>query len=293
MKKILLTGGSGFIGRNLRESFLSQKYDLAAPARARLDLLDTRAVDEFFAKNSFDCVLHAAVKPCHRNAPDRDALVLSNLRMFENLARNSGSFGRLINFGSGAVYDQGGDISGAREEDIFKKMPSDEHGFCKYAAAKRMESLPNFTDLNIFGIFGRYEDYSIRFVSNAICKAMFGMPITLRQNRRFSYVFIDDFCRIIDSLISADLKYKSYNIVPPGFSELADIARTVSEMFGGVPVKIAAEGFGPDYFGDGSRLLSEFPETRFTPMREAAETLARHYRDNAGKIDRKLLEFDR
>ena len=134
MKKILLTGGSGFVGRNLRESFLSQKYDLAAPARARLDLLDTRAVDEFFAKNSFDCVLHAAVKPCHRNAPDRDALVLSNLRMFENLARNSGSFGRLINFGSGAVYDQGGDISGAREEDIFKKMPSDEHGFCKYAA---------------------------------------------------------------------------------------------------------------------------------------------------------------
>ena len=118
MKKILLTGGSGFIGRNLLESFLPQKYEISAPARAQLDLLDTRAADEFFAKNSFDCVLHSAVKPCHRNAPDRDALVYSNLRMFENLARNSGSFGRLINFGSGAIYGQDADISGAREEDI-------------------------------------------------------------------------------------------------------------------------------------------------------------------------------
>ena len=128
MKKILLTGGSGFIGRNLLESFLPQKYEISAPARAQLDLLDTRAADEFFAKNSFDCVLHSAVKPCHRNAPDRDALVYSNLRMFENLARNSGSFGRLINFGSGAIYGQDADISGAREEDIFKRMPRDEHG---------------------------------------------------------------------------------------------------------------------------------------------------------------------
>ena len=293
MKKILLTGGSGFIGRNLLESFLPQKYEISAPARAQLDLLDTRTADEFFAKNSFDCVLHSAVKPCHRNAPDRDALVYSNLRMFENLARNSGSFGRLINFGSGAIYGQDTDISGAREEDIFKRMPRDEHGFCKYEAAKRMGSLPNFIDLNIFGIFGKYEDYSIRFISNAVCKAMFGMPVTLRQNRRFSYVFIDDFCRIVDSFISADLKHKTYNITPPGFAELADIARTVSEMFGGVPVKIAAEGFGADYFGDNSRLMAEFPETKFTPMPEAVARLAEYYRANAGKIDRKLLEFDR
>ena len=57
MKKILLTGGSGFIGRNLRESFLSRKYDITAPAHSELDLLDTRSADEFFRKNSFDFII--------------------------------------------------------------------------------------------------------------------------------------------------------------------------------------------------------------------------------------------
>ena len=75
MKKILLTGGSGFIGRNLRESFLSGKYEICAPTHAQLDLTDTRAADEFFAKNSFDCVLHAGVKPGHRNAKDKSDLL--------------------------------------------------------------------------------------------------------------------------------------------------------------------------------------------------------------------------
>lgn len=50
MKKILLTGGSGFIGRNLRESFLASKYDISAPAHSELDLLDTQSTDEFFKK---------------------------------------------------------------------------------------------------------------------------------------------------------------------------------------------------------------------------------------------------
>lgn len=50
MKKILLTGGSGFIGRNLRESFLASKYDITAPTHSELDLLDTRSTDEFFKK---------------------------------------------------------------------------------------------------------------------------------------------------------------------------------------------------------------------------------------------------
>lgn len=293
MKKILLTGGSGFIGRNLRESFLASKYDISAPAHSELDLLDTRSTDEFFKKNSFDFIIHAAVKPCHRNAKDPTALLYSNLRMFENLERNKGSFGKLVNIGSGAIYGQSADISAARETDVFKRMPEDDHGFCKYAVAKQIEHLTNFIDLAVFGIFGKYEDYSIRFISNAICKAVFGLPITLRQNRRFSYLFVDDLFPIIDAVLSGDCKHKMYNAVPNGYAELAGIARLVSEMFGGVPVKIAADGYGPDYYGDNSRLLSEFPEIKFTPLETAVGKLAKYYRDNSDKIDQSLLKFDK
>jgi nucleoside-diphosphate-sugar epimerase len=41
--KILVTGASGFIGRNLAEHF-RPVHDVAAPSRAELDLLDDAAV---------------------------------------------------------------------------------------------------------------------------------------------------------------------------------------------------------------------------------------------------------
>lgn len=292
MKKILLTGGSGFIGRNLRESFLSGKYEICAPTHAQLDLTDTRAADEFFAKNSFDCVLHAGVKPGHRNAKDKSDLLYSNLRMFENLERNRGSFGKLLNFGSGAVYDQSADITAALESEIFARMPADEHGFCKYTVEKILRNTPDFTDLIIFGIFGKYEDWEIRFISNAVCKAVHGLPITLRQNRRFSYLDVDDLPAILEFFIENPMQHKAYNIVPNGYVELADIARKVAQI-GGVEVKIAADGYGNDYYGDNSRLLAEFPSARFTQIDESIRKLFSYYSKNISAIDKALLFNDK
>ena len=47
-KQLLLTGGNGFIGKNIRESFLAQKYDITAPRSSELNLADTAAVDNYF-----------------------------------------------------------------------------------------------------------------------------------------------------------------------------------------------------------------------------------------------------
>jgi dTDP-4-dehydrorhamnose reductase len=44
--KVLVTGASGFIGRNLREG-LSREFEVHAPVHAELELLDTAAVERF------------------------------------------------------------------------------------------------------------------------------------------------------------------------------------------------------------------------------------------------------
>ena len=47
MKTILLTGSSGFIGKNLKEYLLKKDYELLTPTHEELDLMDTVAVSEY------------------------------------------------------------------------------------------------------------------------------------------------------------------------------------------------------------------------------------------------------
>lgn len=292
-KQVLLTGGSGFIGRNIRESYLSQKYDIIAPSHAEMDVADTASVDKFFAHHYFDVVLHTAVKPGHRAAIDRTNLLYTNVRMFENLERNRDKFGKLINFGSGAIYDVAQNNAGVTETDIYKNMGVDEHSFTKYIVHKQIDNLPNFYDLNIFGIFGKHEDYSIRFISNAICKSLFDMPITLRQNRRFSYLYVDDLMPILEWFIENKPKFKSYNITPDGFVELRDIANYVAKISGNTDVMVANDGYGLDYYGSNALLRSEISNVSFTPIEQAITQLHNWYSQNKNFLDKQKLVKDR
>lgn len=294
MKKILLTGGNGFIGKNIQESFLAQKYEIIAPRSFELNLVDTKCVDDFFKDKEFDVVLHAGVKPSHRNAKDTNDICYSNVRMFHNLERHKDKYKKFINFGSGAVYDTSKNIADASEKDIFNNFGENEHSFCKYVIAKQIENLDKFVDLNIFGIFGKYEDWEIRFISNAISKALFDLPITLRQNRRFSYLFIDDLMPVLDFFIEHDVKHKSYNIVPDEKSELLKIAGLVKKISGkDIEIKVAKEGFGLDYTGDNSRLREEFRNVKFTSMEDSIKNLFKHYQNNTDLIDEKMLMQDK
>lgn len=294
-KKILITGSGGFIGRNIMESFLTDKYDFTVLKSSQVNLLEEGAVNNFFKGRYFDALLHVACKPGHRNACDGTNIFYSNVRIFENLARHAGKIGRFINFGSGAIYDNSQDVRQAREEDAFLHIPQDEHGFCKYVVQKRILTLGDFVDLNIFGIFGKYEDWEIRFISNCIAKTLFDMPPTLRQDRIFSYLFVEDLPPILDFFISAPtLKHKAYNITPEGEVSLKEAAKTVLKISGkDLELKVAQEGFGPAYSGSNARLKGDFGEVKFTPFAAAVGKLYNWYRENKNMLDKELLEYNK
>ena len=59
MKRVLLTGGRGFIGRHLQEQ-LSTRYEIIAPTSRELDLTKAELVESYLRQNNFDLVVHAA-----------------------------------------------------------------------------------------------------------------------------------------------------------------------------------------------------------------------------------------
>lgn len=133
-KRVLLTGASGFIGRNLLASELAHRHRVLAPSSRELDLTDAVAVEAWFAAHPIDIVIHSAVKPGHRNAPSREGLLEANLRMFFNLLRQSERVERILNLGSGAIYGPGG-LPRVTEDGFGLRVPEDEHGFTKYVCA--------------------------------------------------------------------------------------------------------------------------------------------------------------
>lgn len=291
--KIFLTGGSGFIGKNIIE-LLGERYDILAPGSRELDLSDEVAVEKFFRKNDIDIVIHSAVRPGHRNAKDPSNQLYLNTRMFFNIIRNSDRFQRLISLGSGAVYDVRNPIVKVTEDYFDTHVPADEHGFSKYVIAKHMEKLENAVKLRVFGIFGKYEDYTIRFITNAICKAICDLPITIRQNRRFDYLYIDDLMPVLEHFIHKPAQHSAYNVTPDKAVDLYTIAEMVRTRSGKeLPILVSEPGTGPEYSGDNGRLRAEIPELNFTPLVEAVDRLYCWYEENFREIDREKLLIDK
>ena len=291
--KLLVTGGSGFIGRNICEQ-LASKYEIVAPSHNELDIIDSSAVDTFFADKQFDVVIHGAVKPGHRNANDLTNSFYSNARMYYNLARQSHRYQKMIVLGSGAIYDTILNLHKVSEESYRHRLPKDDHGFCKFVCARDIEKVDNVIELRLFGVFGKYEDYAIRFISNAICKTLFDLPITIKQNRKFDYLYIDDLMPILEWFLQKEPTYKAYNVTPDHEVELYTLAEMVREISGrDLPIIVHSGGMGLEYSGDNGRLKAELGELRFTPMKLAVEELYQWYSDNRDKIVKDYLLVDK
>jgi UDP-glucose 4-epimerase len=299
MIRILITGGSGFIGRNLAEQFAS-RYEVWAPSSAELDLLNERAVREYLDEHSFDVVVHAATTRSNRRVAAPPDLFDRNCRMFFNLVRNLAPrqerFGKMIHFGSGAEYERV-ELPARVGEDYFDtRVPRDPYGFSKYICAKYTERSERIVDLRLFGVFGAYEDYTVRFISNACCRALKGLPIVIRQDVVFDYLYVKDLVKITKWFIDNNARHKAYNICsgqPVALTEIARaVAREAAQISGRNPsVTVMNKGMGLEYSADNSRMLAEMGRYQFWDLQQSISDLYGWYR-RYKELDVEALKFD-
>jgi GDP-L-fucose synthase len=285
--KILITGCSGFIGKNLAEYFHG-RYKLYCPNHMELDLTNDIAVRDVLIKYNPDVVIHAATHNATATSTKDLNLVLdANLRMFLNLEKCCSLYGKMLYFGSGAEYDRREYIPLMTEDYFGNSIPKDSYGFSKYIMTKITEQNSNIYNLRLFGVYGKYEDWRIRFISNNICRCILDLPLSVNKNVFFDYLYIDDLCKITEWFVLNQPSHKCYNVCTGSPIDLYSIANEI-KLIGekDLPVKVKESGYNKEYTGSNQRILSEIKGVSFSDRRKSMEKLYIWYKENIFLIDR-------
>ena len=290
--KVLLTGGSGFVGRNLVE-YLDERYSIVAPSSAELNLLDQDCVEEYLRAGHFDVIVHAATTRSNRRVGAAPEMLDRNCRMYFNLAHNDSLFGKMLYFGSGADYGRTGLPARVSESYFDTRIPTDPYGFSKYICAKHAAGAENIFVLRLFGVFGKYEAWDVRFISNACARVVKGLPIAIRQNVRFDYLYVSELAGLVAWFMGHEPRQKAYNVCRGATHTLVELAEMVAAASGRNPgVIVRNQTLAPEYSADNTRMLEEMGGFRFRLMSDCIRELYQWYEEHADCIDVDQLKFD-
>ncbi len=276
---ILLTGGNGFIGKNIRE-FLQDEYNIFSPGAQELDLTDYALVADYIQKQQISHIIHAATINQKRREQGIDEFS-ANLKMFYALANCADKVEKIIYFGSGAEFDKRGDIIAAKEEAIKGKLPLlNDYSISKYTINTLKDKYDNIYNLRLFGVYGKYENRATYFTSHLCDSVLFKDEITIRQDCLFDFLYIDDLKQPLSYILNNKPLFRDYNICSGQKVKLSEMAAIIKQISGrNLPIRFLKEGLAKEYTGDNSRIKEEI-EWPITNIKSGLNLLYQYYQKN-------------
>lgn len=274
-KTVLITGAgpTGVTGRAIRE-YLENDYIILAPSSKELDLTDDAMVRSYFDSHHIDFVVHCATYRSNISQTTHlvDEEFESNLRMYFNLAAQSEKFQKMVYLGSGAEYDKTRPIVNISEDQFGESVPKDKYGFGKFIMNQHCRSSKNIYNLRMFGTLNKYERYTKNVVCNLCAKAIMGLPLTLRQDVKFSWIDIKDIAKAIKYLFEHEVKRHDYNVALSQFYTLSEIAKMVRSLTSQqLQVIFGNAGFNVEYTCSTGRFDNEFDFEKADIMKSICE----------------------
>ena len=173
IKKILITGGSGMVGRNFFEHYKSKNYFILNPNRTEMNLLNFQEVDNYLLKNKPDIVIHAAARVggIQANIKNPILFLCENADMGKNLllSAKKQNITKIINLSSSCVYPKNMEIP-LEEEFILSGSlePTNEAYAIGKIFTQKLCSYINkeYTDFSYktlipCNLFGKYDNFDL------------------------------------------------------------------------------------------------------------------------------------
>lgn len=243
MKRVILTGADGFIGRQAILPLLGRNYEVHAVSNRqptadlrfenvvwhKTNLLDASEIEDLCRKIEATHLLHFAWYVEHGkfwNAPENEIWTEASVKLIENFNRFGGE--RIVVSGSCAEYEWGKDE--VLHETRTPLVPQNFYGECKVKLQKKLAEISeNQAWGRIFFLYGEHESPKrlIASVINSLIKNEFADCSHGRQIRDFLYVkdIADAFTALLDSKVQGAI-----NIASGEARSIREIVLTAAEI---------------------------------------------------------------
>jgi nucleoside-diphosphate-sugar epimerase len=199
LDSVIVTGCSGFIGKNLVKFLKAKGVNTTGLARSDVDLLDQSAVKLHLAKLKPDLIFHlASVSVGQGNEPWSSAA--DEVRMLSHLSLGMPPHCRLVYTGSMAEYGHAGTL-----HELDPCYPNTGYGFAKNAAvnfalATRANLSLDIGVARLFGVYGPGESPK-RLLPMLIAKLAAGETVDLSDGEQVrDFVHVDDVCLALEAM---------------------------------------------------------------------------------------------
>ena len=227
--KILVTGGSGFIGSNLARELSERGHEVWTCDLKRsekenhvpCDVSKFRQVERLLEEQVFDYVFHAAAEYGRWNGEDYyENMWATNAIGTKNILRLQEKLKFLMVFlGSAEVY---GDYDGVMSEDVMDRIPIKQMN--DYAISKWVNELQILNSaamfqtesvrvrlFNVYGVGERYNPYR-GWIPKFIYKAVRDEPYTVYLGHKRTLEYVKDICRTLGNVVDNFKAGEVYNL---------------------------------------------------------------------------------